>query len=1002
MRLRTSPRGTRSPLLALALLLATAVAAPAQFIPYYGKNKVKYDNFSWRIYKSPHFEVYYYPEFEQHLERLTAYLETSYQKVSSELKHEIPFAIPVMMYKTHSEFEQTNLFPSFVPEGVLAFAEPVRDRMVLPIDLPPDELQGLITHELTHIFEFDLIPRGLIQRGVPLWVDEGLADYVRGTWDPLDLMMVRDAAVADQIPRMTRSDDLSMFGNVRLTYNMGHAVFEYIEDTYGKEGIRQFIYTLRKNVVGARAESIYQQAFRVRPEEFDKGFEKWMKERFKPYRDKERPDDYGLDLAPDPERTSFIGVYGFSPSPSGEVVAALTGNRSEGEIDVVLLSSRDGGVVRNLTAGFTGRYEHITLGEDFVAGRSLDFSPRGDVVAFFARSGKRRSLYLVSALTGGVVADYPMTLDQAASPSITPDGRHVLFSALDEGVSDIFAMDLETGETRNLTRDDFADSNPRVSPDGTLVAYNRRISGSEKVLLFPITKPELKTQITFGPHDDAAPFFSSDGTKIFYSSNEDDDIYNVRSLDLETGVVRQYTDALGGNMAPAPLAGGYGDSDRVAFVSYAKGSYGLSAISTEEPLREVDQPVELAAAEILDYQPDVPHRVVPENKRRKGMFEGLYLEGRPPLNIGVTSSGDFYGGTQIALTDVLGDQNFVFTALSLREYRSYSAEWMNLAGRFQYGINLFDATLFFYDRFFIPSFSYDLRDGLLLTQRFSGASLQGVYPLDKFRRLRVSASVMNIRERFDNPELQAQHEFLVEQGLRTPLRDGWALPLEAYLIQETTRFSEFGPLSGSTFMIGGGVAPGGELGYQTVEADLRKYFRLGSTTSLLAFRGRGFYSRGDFPEINYFGGNMEMRGFPYYSFAGNQGFHVNAELRTPLIHIAATPLGIIGPVRGTVFFNMGAARYADYEDYQFSSSDAGISYVNYPGDQECLLDNPLNPLCDGEPVEGFHLVDGRASYGFGLQVFFLGYPLHFDWVKLTDLQVTSRDYKFHFWVGYDF
>ena len=44
---------------AVASLIATAPAS-AQFVPYYGKNKVKYDNFAWRIYKSPHFEVYYY------------------------------------------------------------------------------------------------------------------------------------------------------------------------------------------------------------------------------------------------------------------------------------------------------------------------------------------------------------------------------------------------------------------------------------------------------------------------------------------------------------------------------------------------------------------------------------------------------------------------------------------------------------------------------------------------------------------------------------------------------------------------------------------------------------------------------------------------------------------------------------------------------------------------------------------------------------------------------
>ncbi len=37
-----------------------------------------------------------------------------------------------------------------------------------------------------------------------------------------------------------------------------------------------------------------------------------------------------------------------------------------------------------------------------------------------------------------------------------------------------------------------------------------------------------------------------------------------------------------------------------------------------------------------------------ENKRKKHLFEKLYLEGRPPLNVGVTSGGDFFGGSQIA------------------------------------------------------------------------------------------------------------------------------------------------------------------------------------------------------------------------------------------------------------------------------------------------------------------------------------------------------------------
>ena len=62
----------------------------------------------------------------------------------------------------------------------------------------------------------------------------------------------------------------------------------------------------------------------------------------------------------------------------------------------------------------------------------------------------------------------------------------------------------------------------------------------------------------------------------------------------------------------------------------------------------------------------------------------------------------------------------------------------------------------------------------------------------------------------------------------------------------------------------------------------------------------------------------------------------------------------------------------------------------------------MNDPLFGEPVSGFHLVDGRASFGIGLQFFFLGYPLHFDWSKLTDLKVVSNNTRFDFWVGFDF
>ena len=67
-------------------------------------------------------------------------------------------------------------------------------------------------------------------------------------------------------------------------------------------------------------------------------------------------------------------------------------------------------------------------------------------------------------------------------------------------------------------------------------------------------------------------------------------------------------------------------------------------------------------------------------------------------------------------------------------------------------------------------------------------------------------------------------------------------------------------------------------------------------------------------------------------------------------------------------------------------------------------------------ISGFRLVDSRASYGFGLETFALGFPIHFDWSWRTLFNKDwedalfaasggSEDFRrpqFKVWVGYDF
>ncbi|MBI4263368.1 MAG: PD40 domain-containing protein [Acidobacteria bacterium] len=1016
-----------------APLVAWAQGTP--FIPYFGKNQIRYDNFRWFIYETDHFEIYYYPEIEQHLERVASYAESAYQHVSGELKYDLAPKVQLILFKTSSEFQQQNVIPGAAQEGVGAFAEPMRGRIVMPLDDPPDLLYRLIVHELTHQFEFDMIPTSLVRRSVPLWVNEGLSDYMTGVWRPIDLMTVRDAAVADIIPKMTELEGYTNVGSVRMIYNLGHAVFEFIESRWGKEGIRQYLFALRKAVIGG-GDDAYMEAFRISAEEFDQQFDKYLKDRFKPFRDKERPADYGRNLAPDPEKTRFNGAASIEPSPSGDLIAMVTGNRRDRELDIVLVSSKDGSIIRNLTPGFDQDHGFefiIQPGMRFNTVPWLSWSPSGDRLAYFVRREKSRTLILQNVLNRDIEQRVDMaTVDDPESPDISPDGRRVAFAALQGGVGDIFVLDLQTDQVTNLTKDDFADSGPTWSPDGRSIVYVARISGNEKLFRLDLATG-AKTQLTFGTHDDSSAQFLDDDTIVFSSTATDPaqpidaevarngNIYNIWTLSLKTGELRQYTDALGGNTSAVALRDGTANP-RIAFVSYYKAEYELHALDRRDPIVTAATSDFGEPGPIIDFQAPLSHTLIAEKKREKGAFEKMFLDGRPPVNVGVTSGGDVFGGSAVTFSDVLGDKQFSLYAASVSQYRTLAFSYLNIARRFNYAVQAYSATQFYYgalENVFYPSEVAGLisRDLAVATRTVRGGSVFGIWPFDRYRRLELFGGVLQYSQSFNDPGLQAfSEQFQQEQFGRRLFQNGTYVPLGVNYVQETTVFREFGPLAGNTMRLSYEVSPGigDTLSRQTADLDARYYLRLGGT-GLLALRARGFKSWGDAPDFMYFGGNSEMRGYEYLEFIGSESAFLNAELRFPFIEAMLTPIGVLGGIRGVLFANMGGGRFEGQPFKWWSNSAESftpvVDYVVNPftGIRSEILGTPVR-------VDGFRLVDARASYGIGLETFALGFPVHFDWAWRTlfnkeweDLRFAAqggsaafRKPRFAMWIGYDF
>jgi len=1026
---------------ALATVFAlTSVSAQTPYVPYFGKNQVRYDRFEWWTYETDHFVIYYYPEIEPHLERMAGYAESAYQHVSSELKYDLAHKVPLILFQTSSEFQQQNVVPGAAQEGVGAFAEPTRQRIVMPMDEPHDLLYRLIVHELTHQFEYDMIPTSLIRRAVPLWVNEGLSDYMTGIWRPQDLMAVRDAAITDIVPKMSKLEGASDL-NARMVYNLGHSVFEFIEAKWGKEGLRQYLFALRKAAVSG-GEEAYQEAFQISADDFDQLFDKYLKDRFKAFRDRERPADYGRNLAPDRERTRFSNSYSIEPSPTGELFAVATGNSADREMDIVIVSAKDGKVLHNLTSGFDQNlgFEYlVTPGDRWVTVPWMSWSPEGDRLAYFVRAEKSRSLIIQNALTRKVEERIDMrTVDDPESPDISPDGRRVVFAALQGGTGDLFIVDLVTKEVTNITKDEFADSGPTWSPDGKSIIYIARVSQNEKLFRLDLDTGK-KTQITFGTHDDGTAKFLDADTIVFASTATDPakpidpelarngEVYNIWTLGLKTGELRQYTDAVGGNLYAVAVNDG-GERTRIGFVSYYKANYELHMLERRDPIAKATSADFGEPSAIIPFQPPLSHTLIADNKKKKGTFEKLFLDGRPPVNVGVTSGGDIFGGSSVTFSDVLGDQQFNLYAASISQYRTLSFSYLNLARRFNYALQGFSQTTFFYGNLqnllYDGSFIVD-RDQALATRTIRGGTIFGIWPFNRYRRVELSAGYMQYEEEFNDPSLQQlSDQYQQNQFGRTLFRSGNFVPLGVNFVEETTVFREFGPLAGRTMRIGFEFAPKmGEstLGRKTIDADARYYLRMGGS-GLLALRARAFRSYGDQSDFMYFGGNSEMRGYDYLSFIGDRVGFLNAELRFPLIEAMLTPLGVLGGIRGVLFANMGGGSFGESTDpatpgkpFKWASTSEELYTPILGYDQiSAVQQTPL--LGEPTPVKGLRLIDARASYGIGLETFALGFPVHLDWSWRTllnkdweDLRFAAfggssafRKPQFTVWIGYDF
>jgi hypothetical protein len=213
---------------------------------------------AWQTLTTDHFEIYYERQAVDNLDRVVVEAERAYGRLSMDFRFDLAEKVPLILLGTTRDLptnraEATNI--------VVRSGAPARDHLLLSLE-PADQREAILTHELTHHFEFQIVPES---PQLPSWLYEGLSEYQRTRWIPSGPSVARGSAVIPPVSRLTSADR-----------EWGRVVFEFIGDEFGVEGIRRYLAALRGATTNDDA---IREVFGLTSSEFDRDFERYVKTR---------------------------------------------------------------------------------------------------------------------------------------------------------------------------------------------------------------------------------------------------------------------------------------------------------------------------------------------------------------------------------------------------------------------------------------------------------------------------------------------------------------------------------------------------------------------------------------------------------------------------------------------------------------------------------------------------------------------------------------------------
>ena len=939
----------------ITFLLSTKIEAQ-----YFGRNKVMYDNFNFKVLHTKHFKILYYPEEKDAVKYAAEMAERWYERHSEILDDTLKGAQLMIMYDGFPQFAETNVTQGIIGQGTGGFTEPTERRIVLPFAGPLSETDHVIGHELVHAFQFDITSKNnLSKQGMPaaaqmpLWFIEGMAEYLSiGPNDPNTAMWMREASLK-KLPDISDLEDPKYF-----PYRYGQSLLAFIGGKYGNDKIGELLRTWA--FVGNEKKAI-EKVFGISPDSLSNQWHAAIHMQYDSLsKITDKPEKYGNVLI----SSKNGGDMNISPvlSPDGKHLIFFS-SKDLFSIDLFLADAKTGKIERNVfKTEFNTHLENL----EFISSAGA-WDPTGKKFVFAAVEDGRPVLTILDVNDASVkqVIRFPK-LAEIFNPSWSPNGRYIVFSALANGLSNLFVYDLQTQTSRQLTDDAYAELQPAWSPDGKEILYSTdrfttRLSdldyGYYQLAIMNFETGKIERLPCFSDAKEINPQWSADGNNIYFISDHNG-VNNLYRLDRANNKTYQITNLFGGVSgitALSPALSVAAKAKELVYSVFQNDKYEIYKIDSTQILNGKDVSPEFAVNNpgVLPPSPQVdntflanlnnPYLGLPSDTTK---FETtdysptlrLVGVGQPSLAAGVDAFGTYVGGgVALFWSDMLGNYNLA-TALQISSGNGFTnisglVGYMNTEHRLNWGgaIQQIPYYLMGY------AAGYDSVNGQLayVQQQYlykeTDREISGIlaYPFSDLFRVEFSLGYTNIS--FSN-QVTTQAVSLDNGNVLINQTDNLPVPsalnlgtISSALVFDNSYYGATGPLLGSRYRFE--VSPVvGNLDWINILADYRQYFMpvRPFTIALRALHFGRYGKSADDPRLTpeYLGYPGLVRGYDFNSYSssepydyllGSKMFIGNAELRFPLLGAFGIGPGFYGyfPIEFAAFYDAGVAWFND-------------------------------------------------------------------------------------------